>query len=284
MGFLGFMYRQRIHHAPENPPQDLTGKTILITGGNAGIGLAAAKRFAGFKASRIILVVRDPAKGKVAGLEIRERNPQCMIDVWQADMESFESVLNLGKRVQEQVDRLDIAVLNAGVKKTEHEICKPTGHEANVQVNYYSPALLSLLLLKPLRETAAKTGEPSRLTFTSSEVHMWSKFEERGNLIMLQEPKSFKNPDRYNTSKLLNVFWLRKLANKVDSKEIIVNCFNPGLVKSALHRENSSVLESKFIDFFGWTVDEGARCLIDAAVVKKDESHGGYISECRPSK
>ena len=45
---------------------DLTGKTVVIIGGNTGIGFEAAKHFARMKPARLILACRSEAKGKAA--------------------------------------------------------------------------------------------------------------------------------------------------------------------------------------------------------------------------
>ena len=285
MGLVGFMYRQKMVHPQPVALQNLSGETVLVTGSNIGIGLDAVSLLVDFQVSRVIMAVRTPSKGEDAKNSLLKANPACSIEVWPLDMESFDSVLAFGKRAQ-QLDRLDIVLLNAGVKKQAWEKNKLTGHETTVQVNHYSTALLSLLLLPPLKATAAQYGKPSRITITSSEVHMWTSFKEHTAPKILEEldqEKTWGNPDRYNVSKLLNLLWTRELASKIKSSEVIVNTVNPGLVKSSLHRENTNGMEKKFTEFFGRSTQEGARTLIDAAVIQGPKTHGGYISECQPT-
>jgi len=270
-------------HPQPIPRQDLSGQTVLVTGSNVGIGLAATRLFMDFKVSRVIMAVRTPSKGEVAKADLLKAHPGCSVEVWALDMDSFDSVIAFGKRPQ-GLDRLDIVLLNAGVKKQEWELNKVTGHETTIQVNHFSTALLSLLLLPPLKATAIKYVKPSDMTITSSEVHMWTSFKERTAPKILDEldnEVTWGNPDRYNVSKLLNVLWARELAAKVSPLEIIVNTVNPGLVKSSLHRENTNRVEEKFTEFFGRTTEEGARNLVDAAVIQGPQTHGGYLSECK---
>ena len=283
MGFVGFMYRQKRAHPQPLSPQNLTGQTALITGANGGIGLAAARLLLDFKVSRVILAVRNPSSGEKAQAELLKVHPNCKVEVWPLDMESYESILSFGDRAQ-RLDRLDMVYLNAGVKKHSWEVNIATGHETSVQTNHLGTALLSLLLLPSLRNTAAETSKPSRLVITSSEVHMWTSFKERSapNIIAsLDDQSNWGNPDRYNVSKLLNVLWTRELASKVNASDIIVNTVNPGLVKSTLHRENTNAMEAKFTEFFGWTTEEAARTLVNAAIIQGPQSHGGYLSECK---
>ena len=285
MGFVGFMYRQKMVHPQPVAPQNLSGQTIIVTGSNVGIGLAAVHLLMDFKLSRVIMAVRTPSKCEEERKTLLKAHPGCSIDIWPLDMDSFDSVVAFGKRAQ-GLDRLDIVLLNAGVKKQFWERSKLTGHEAIIQVNHYSTALLSLLVLPPLRATAARHGKPSRITITSSEVHMWTSFKERTAPRILDELDNEKNwaaPDRYNVSKLLNVLWTRELASKVKPAEIVINTVNPGLVKSSLHRENRNSMERIFTDLFGRTTEEGARTILDAAIIQGPQTHGGYLSECKPT-
>ncbi|KAI4209167.1 MAG: hypothetical protein Q9214_000094 [Letrouitia sp. 1 TL-2023] len=285
MGFFGFMYRQKTAHPAPVPFHDLSGQTVLITGANVGIGMEAARQLIAFKASRVIMAVRSLPKGEEAKNQLLKGNPACDVQVWKLDMDSFDSVMGFGKRAQE-LDRLDVALLNAGVKKQAYERNNATGHETTIQVNHLGTALLSIFLLPILRQTATRYRKPSRMTITASEVHMWTPFKEQSapNIIQeLDDEKTWSSPDRYNVSKLLNVLWARELASKVDSKDIVINTVNPGLVQSSLHRENTSAAEKKFTAFFGWSTEEGGRTLVNAAVAQGPETHGGYMSECKPT-
>jgi retinol dehydrogenase-12 len=93
-------------------------------------------------------------------------------------MESYDSVLAFGRRAQE-LPRVDIAMLNAACFKYEFETSLVTGNESSLQVNHLSAAFLSLLLLPVLKKTSLTLKRPTRLTLTSSEVHMWTHFKER---------------------------------------------------------------------------------------------------------
>jgi retinol dehydrogenase-12 len=92
----------------------------LITGANTGIGQEAARQCVGLDAELVILAVRTTKKGEDAKLSILQSNPTSVskVEVWQLDMEAFESVLAFGERVQ-NLPKLDIAILNAGAFKFE---------------------------------------------------------------------------------------------------------------------------------------------------------------------
>ncbi|CAI7637154.1 unnamed protein product [Penicillium palitans] len=275
-GMAGFMYRQ-LTFTPKPLPSDiyLSGKTALITGGNAGLGLEAAKEMAAHNLSRVILGVRTLSKGEAAKEEILSQSPNCNVLIWELDQESFPSIQAFGERAARELDRLDIVILCAGVKLLEFVKSK-TGHEMNVQVNHIGTALLSLLLLSPLQ-----SSQPIRLTIVTSEVHFWTEFEAKDApniLARLDEPSSFgKGMDRYNTSKLLNILWLRELSSKV-GPNLIVNGVNPGLCASTLHRSDTTPGINTFNKVFAWTAAQGGHNLVDAAV-QHLQAQGAYLSE-----
>ncbi|KAL2836323.1 dehydrogenase [Aspergillus pseudoustus] len=289
-GMLGFLYNQ-LTFTPKPLPEsiNLSGKTALITGGNIGLGLEAAKQLAERGLSRLILGVRTISKGEAARDEIQRQSPDCEVVVWPLDMESFESIKAFGERVR-KLERLDIVILSAGIKALEYKRA-PTGHEAHIQVNHLATSLLSLLVLPTLRKTASthsKNNKPTRLTIVTSEVHFWSRFPDQHApqiLLELDEPSSFgAGMERYNTSKLLNILWVRELSNRVAGREndnghgsILINGVNPGLCASELHRSHTTPGVQVFNKVFAWTPRQGGSCLVDAAVVQMEQ--GGYVSE-----
>lgn len=135
-GLLGFLYRQ-LTFCPKPLPSsvNLQGQAAIITGGNVGLGLEAAKQLTARGLSHLILAVRTVSKGEAAKEEMLRENPSCNceIEVWELDQESFESVRAFGERAR-ALDRLDVAILSAGVKLLEYTKSK-TGHETHVQVS-----------------------------------------------------------------------------------------------------------------------------------------------------
>lgn len=285
-GYLGFVYRQwTVKPRPLPPTFSLSGKTALITGANSGLGLEAARELVSRRLSRLIIAVRDPSKGETAKKELLTLNdsPTCEIEVWPLDHESYESIAEFGKRT-EKLERLDYALLNAGVKMMRYEK-SVLGHETNVQINHLGTSAVSLAVLPALKRTSRKYNAPTRLTIVSSEGHFWIPFKERtadNILARMDSPKTFgSQQQRYYTSKLLNVFWTRELASRISPGEVVVNTVNPGFCYSGLHRHSASFI-NVFLWLFAWTPQQGGSCLVDA-LVGQEGSHGAYVSEQRPT-
>jgi retinol dehydrogenase-12 len=213
-GFLGFCYRQ-LTIKPKGLPTtiSLEGKTALITGANSGLGLEAARELVAHKLSRLIIAVRDVSKGEAAKKSILESTKStCEIEVWPLDYEFYDSIIEFQKRI-ERLDRLDYALLNAGVKMM-HYSTSPLGHETNVQINHLGTSAVSLVVLPTLEKTAEKLSSPVRLTIVSSEGHFWIPFKERtaDNILKrMNVQETFGTQmQRYYTTKLLNVLWTRR--------------------------------------------------------------------------
>ncbi|XXG96039.1 hypothetical protein Hte_002316 [Hypoxylon texense] len=263
----------------------LEGQTAIVTGSNVGLGFEAAKELASHGLARLVLAVRDPAKGEKARAEIARASPACDVRVWPLDQESWASMAAFAERVRAELDRVDVVLLNAGLKRLEYGRA-PTGHEAHVQTNHLGTALLSLLLVEPLRRTARQAGKPSRMTVTASSVAFWARTRDvqepkggKGIIAWLDDPASFVPGDsHYYISKLLDIFWTRALAARIDPAEIIVNTLNPGYCRSSFHRVDSRA--ETFGAYLAWSSAEGAYHLTDAAL-RHPDSHGEYLSEQR---
>lgn len=110
-----------------NPPtdiRDLSEKTILVTGGNAGIGKATVEALAAHNPKCLYLCCRKMASGEAVVQSIHEQHPQANIQVLPLDLSDFESVKACASEVQRRCDRLDILILNAGVSSTPHQTTK----------------------------------------------------------------------------------------------------------------------------------------------------------------
>ncbi|KAI1387322.1 NAD(P)-binding protein [Hypoxylon trugodes] len=272
---------------PQPLPDDirLEGLTAIVTGSNVGLGFEAAKELASHGISRLILGVRDPTKGETAKAEFARVAPNCNIRVWQLDQESWTSMVAFAERARTELDHLDIVLLNAGLKRLEFTR-SPTGHEAHVQINHLGTALLSLLLVEPLRRTSQKTGKPGRMTITASGVAFDAPIRDvakpkggKGIIPWLDDPASFvPGQTRYELSKLLDIMWTRILAARLDPTEVIINTINPGYCQNSFHRVDPNA--EMFSKYIAWNSAQGGYHLTDAAV-RHPDSHGAYLTEQR---
>lgn len=301
-GLLHFFYRQLFVTAPLVTAKDtnLTGNTSIVTGSNVGLGLESARQLLDL-GCKVILAVRDEKKGEVARKHLLSSHGygSSSIEVWKLDMASYDSIVQFVGRAKRELDRLDIAILNAGIFNVHEAFDATTGYEEDVQVNYLSTMLLTVLLLPVLKDKRG-SNDPGRLVVVTSDTAAWAKFEERTQVMTAGNEGSaphliaaFKKPmspswdmaERYSTSKLLGLLFLSELVQRVPSSLVTVSFANPGFCKgSNLARQASGILKFVFIlqtHLLGRTCSVGARSFVHAASVLGQAAHGQYIEDAK---
>lgn len=194
---LEYAYSQLIY-TPTYPTKKFTGQTIIVTGSNVGLGLEAARHLVRLDAAKVILAVRSLEKGAEAKRSIEaSENKKGVVEVWQLDLSSYESVRQFVAKVQ-GLPRLDIVIENAGIYAFDFQLAEKD--ESTITVNVVNTMYLAFLLLPKLRETATKFNIEPVLTFTGSFVHYLTSFPERKepNIFAgLRDPSKARMMDRY---------------------------------------------------------------------------------------
>lgn len=178
MSYPNFLHEQLFQTpqwAPSSPTQ-LSGRTVIVTGGNTGLGLETAVMLAGLDSKLLILAVRSLGKGEAAKVEIVKRSGIAAerVQVWaDLDLTSFDGVKQFAARCDRELDRLDVLCANAGIIFDKWNVTDD-GWEQVLQVNVIATGLLSVLLLPLLAKTAAlplavgQTAFKPHLTILSS--------------------------------------------------------------------------------------------------------------------
>ncbi|TRM57268.1 hypothetical protein BD626DRAFT_515617 [Schizophyllum amplum] len=279
---------------PELPASlDISGKTAIVTGGNAGLGLAIARTLLQRGLSHLILAVRTPAKGEdakgqlLADPTVAKRPTPPTIQVMPLDLSSHASVLAFANRVDREVPQLHIAVLNAGINAFDFELAPETKNEMSYQVNFLSNALLAVLLLPALQRTTA--AGPTHLTLVGSRMalkHTLAKHPVSASqpvAAYFNDRASFDWTTRYGDSKYLALAFWHALAAHVDSTRVVVNAVCPGQLKTGLADGAPSWLTFLIIKpmlaLRARSAEEGARCIVYGAVAAGKESHGKQLGD-----
>jgi NAD(P)-dependent dehydrogenase (short-subunit alcohol dehydrogenase family) len=216
-----------------------------------------------------------------------------IIDVWELDLMSFESVIKFAERCKKDGGRIDVAIMNAGKVTPTYQL-SPDGWESVLQVNVLSTALLSCLLLSQLVEQTKnleleeRKGGVPHLVIVGSDSHYQALFPERREeqiMAALNTEKSFKGHefDRYCVSKLFDLYIAIELAALVPREKgnptVVINCVTPGFCASGLLAQSGD--PPLVLRVLQWLVartpEKGALCYVDAAM-KGSESHGKYLN------
>ena len=120
-GFMPKFFYSQLFVTPPVPSKDLTGKTIIVTGANTGLGKEAARHYVRLNAERVIIACRSLDKGEAAKKDIEaSTGRKGAIEVWQLDLSSYESVKQFAARAK-SLSRLDSIVENAGISTANYK-------------------------------------------------------------------------------------------------------------------------------------------------------------------
>jgi NAD(P)-dependent dehydrogenase (short-subunit alcohol dehydrogenase family) len=293
-GFWSISFKSQLLHKAQFPPKDtdLSGKVAIITGGNQGLGFESARQFLSYQLSYLIITVRSEEKGKATALKLQAEYPKATIKVWMLDMCSYDSIQKFISRVEGELPRLDIAILNAGRSKAYFGLIPNTGHEENLQVNYLSTILLATLLL-PILKSKSPQETPGRLSIVTSGTTLFTKFSNSQQSPLLKSFDDVKTApapgiQTYGATKLLSHMFLYKLIDYVSADDVVVNLVDPGATRgTGLGRDWPKILAilvTPIMVALARTVTDGASTYLDATIVKGKESHGCFLMdwEIRP--
>src|ERR1700750_2041407 len=142
----------------------MAGKSVLVTGGTGGIGMATAAALAP-RGARVGITGRDQARAAAAAAGIRAATGNPAVDVFAADMSVQAEVRRLAAQVADTYPRLDVLVNNVG-GFWAHRHVTADGLERTFALNHLASFLLTSLLLDRLTASA-----PARILTVSSGAH-----------------------------------------------------------------------------------------------------------------
>ena len=259
---------------------DMTGKSVVITGGNSGIGQSTAVALAGAGA-RVIITARDRGRADAAVEEIARRAGSGAVERVLFDLSSLASVRAGAAELLERCDRIDVLVNNAGVVLTDRRLTVD-GLETTFAVNHLGHFLLTDLLLDRIKASA-----PSRIVNVASTAHRGAR---RGlDFDDLQSEHGYRGMQVYSASKLANIYFTTELARRLAGTGVTVNCLHPGTVATGYGRDGDATgflsFGLKVIKPFILTPDRGARTSVYlASSPEVADVTGEYFARSRPAR
>lgn len=250
----------------------MTGKIVLITGANSGIGFEAAVSMARMGAD-IVMVARNRQKAEAAIVAARERSGSGRFSLMLCDMSSMSDVRRLAAEVLATIPRLDVLVNNAG---SVNDVRRITGEglEQTFAANYLGHFLLTHLLLALLRSSA-----PSRVVNVSSIGHGHGDMDF-GNLQF--EKGGYSVMKAYGRSKLAQILFTRELARRLAESGVTVNSLHPGAVATHIwsHAPWFARPVLAAAQLFMLTPEQGAERIVYLAASPEVEGEtGGYYDK-----
>jgi len=255
---------------------DLSGKTILITGCNSGLGLESM-RVLERRGAHIIGAARSREKAELAAALIGAAR----VTPVACELSDLDSVVRCSEEVSRMDQPIDVLMCNAGIMG----LPKPQ-QKYGVEMHFLTNHLGHFVLVRRLldRVLAAAAG---RIVVLSSLGHY---FPVPGgiNFDNLSGERNYSPWTFYGQSKLANLLMSNELARRLAGSTVTCNAVHPGIIHTPLMR-NLSVPLFGLSSALSWpmtrTVEQGAatQCYVATAPALEGIS-GGYFADCNPAR
>ncbi|WP_420640698.1 oxidoreductase [Candidatus Leptofilum sp.] len=187
---------------------DLTGKVIIVTGANSGIGLESAREFAR-KGANVVLACRSMDKAKAALDDIQQEIPNAKAEIMRLDLASLESIQAFSESFKGKYGRLDILLNNAGIMWIPYGKTVD-GFEKQFGTNHFGHFALTGHLLDLILATSK-----ARVLNVSSIGHRDGVMDFDN--LMFEEGKDYTPHGAYSRSKLANLLFTYELQKRFEA-------------------------------------------------------------------
>lgn len=265
----------------EEKVESLSGKVVVITGANSGIGYEAAHIFAE-KNAFVILAVRNLMKGRQARDRIRSTFSNADVEVMELDLSKLSSVFEFSQAFKQLYPTLHILVNNAGVMAPTYRTTSD-GFELQFGTNHLGHFALTGHLLPHLLSTPnARVVTVSSMAHRTGQIHFDNLDGKRG----------YRRWAFYGQSKLANLLFAYELQRRLQQSHADVKSIacHPGFASTTLMQNgifaSSSVLGtllSKTVSLFAQSGYMGALPTVYAAT-EPSLVGGEYIGPARGMK
>jgi len=257
---------------------DLTGKVIIVTGANSGIGYEAAKEFTR-NGARTIFACRNMEKAKVALDLIQSEIPVAPVEIMQLDLTSLESIRKFAERVKAKYEHLDVLLNNAGIMMVPYGTTED-GFELQFGTNHLGHFALTGLLIELLLNTPG-----SRVVNVSSTGHRFGTMDFDN--LMFAGGQGYSPVSAYGRSKLANLLFTYELQRRCEAAgaSTIATAAHPGIADTNLANHMLDRWHLKiFKPVMRWFVQSAAMGALPSlrAAVDPNVSGGEYFGPQGP--
>ena len=201
---------------------DMTGRTVVVTGANSGLGAVTARELARAGA-RVVLAVRDTVRGRAAAATMPGE-----VEVRRLDLADLASVRQFA---EEWDGPLDVLVNNAGVMALP-ERRTTDGFEMQLGTNHLGPFALTNLLLPQITD---------RVVVVSSFAHRYGTMDFDD----LNAERRYGRWSAYCQSKLANLLFTLELQRRLDAAgaSVTAHAAHPGYAATNLQGHSQHVVD-----------------------------------------
>lgn len=258
----------------KNLPSDLSNKTVLITGGNSGIGFELAKIVTALH-SKVILAVRNLSRGEQAKEELLKIDSNADISVLELDLADFNSIDNFTNHIIKNNTDIDYLYNNAGVYRLPYSLTKQ-GIEIQTGTNYIG----TLLLMNNLIDYLTTLSHEVRVCFVNSVTTYYHKFSH-DHFFPTEKDKPINT---YANSKTMTTHMFYYFFKKYENSNVHFYLAHPGstytpLIAKGYKNHAIKLLGRRFMKIFFHRPEKA--CLV-YAIVLSNIPNGSYIAPRGP--
>ena len=257
----------------------LTGKTVLVTGATAGLGIETSRALAAVGAS-VVMLGRNPEVLEQEAEALRGMSLPGQIATHTIDLANLDSVREAADAIVAKYPRIDIVINNAGVMACPL-MRTADGFEMQFGTNHLGHFLLTCLIMP-----AVLAGAPGRIVNLSSSGHKFSD-------VNLDDPnyqqRDYDKWVAYGESKTANALFSVALDQRLKSQGIRSLAVHPGVIMTKLGRHLSeadienlmnSAPEGESLDWK--SVEQGAATSVWAATAPELADKGAlFLENCQ---
>ncbi|KAF7308854.1 hypothetical protein MKEN_01085300 [Mycena kentingensis (nom. inval.)] len=217
---------------------DLSGKVIIVTGGNSGVGKETARVLLNHNA-KVYMASRSDSKAQEAIAELKKLTGKEAIFL-KLDLGDLKAVGAAAAEFRSKEPELHVLFNNGGVMMPPIEAMTTDGYDLQFGTNVLGPFHFTQQLLPSLL-AGAKSAHGARVVNTASGMHLMNKLDFKIILDEKQRKKAGQQP-LYALSKFAVVTYSAELARRYGDQGLVVTSLHPGVIKTDLHRHMTGVV------------------------------------------
>jgi NAD(P)-dependent dehydrogenase (short-subunit alcohol dehydrogenase family) len=248
-------------------PGDLTGKTLLVTGGNSGIGYKTAEIWL-YLGGNVILACRNADKAEAAKNTLLEEYPNRTVSIMSLDLASFASIEHFAAQLNDCRVDLDCFVNNAGVF---HQAGKHTadGFELVMGTNYFGTYYLSEKVLPYLKTL----NHPVTYINTSSIIHKLAKLDFSDFYC----EKHYGHFKIYARSKLALAIYTNALVRRYEGSSVKICMNHPGMSLTPIGMKAYGKTVYKIGSAFSFLLNSAEKSALSVAYIMSHDVKPGSV-------
>ncbi|GBE85836.1 Uncharacterized oxidoreductase [Sparassis crispa] len=253
---------------------DLSGKVIIVTGGNAGIGKETVKQLLLHNA-KVYLAARNPQKAHDVIEDLREQTKKKAVYL-ELDLADLKSIKAAAEEFTSKEAELHVLFNNAGAMNVPNDQLTADGYDGTFGTNVLGPFYFTQLLL-PILSLTAKSSPPGtvRVVNSTSVGHVFVRTVDLDTLKDTAARRRMSTQTSYYQSKFANIVYTNEFHRRYADRGIVCMSVHPGMIGTDIWKGSAAWLNLSVNVLFLHPVWKGAITQLWGATMPEGATFGG---------